>query len=167
MNRSAELKRTAFVTTKPRKGSRRWYVDKLDAAVRRIVKLQEPGCITCDEVDPRELECSHFFRRGFEPTRFDVAPDGNNHTQCRLCNRKHGKDRRPYEGWFLKRFGPVRGPAIIKSLDERAHSDRQFTPIELEELLRDVTEKLKALTATKRAAAVFMSRPYDDNDLPF
>lgn len=159
------MARSAFVTTKPRKGSKRWYVAKLDEKVRRIVKLQEPGCITCPETRPAELELSHFWRRGFEQTRFDVDPAGNNHTQCRRCNRKHGRDREPYERWFTQRFGPA-AHAILATLNYRAHSQEQFDIFQLEELLQKLTAQLKALTDRRREARSFMSKPYD-NDVPF
>jgi hypothetical protein len=163
---SKSMARTAFETTKPPEGSKRWFVAQLDEKVRRIVKLNEPGCITCPETRPAELELSHFFKRGYEPTRFDVGSNENNHTQCRRCNARHNTDRVPYERWFRQRFGPA-AEEIIQRLDERAHSGHQFSPVELEAMLKTLTDQLTALRQRRRAAAGLLAQPYDDADLPF
>lgn len=136
----------------------------LDETTRQIVKLNEPACITCGEMDLAVLECSHFMRRGFEPTRFDIEREGNNHTQCLLCNRKHNEDRKPYEDWFIRTFGPERGKQIMEKLNARAHGFEIYSTAGLAVLLNKHREILRAHRAPVIVRSV--NQPYS-NDVPF
>jgi hypothetical protein len=150
-------------TTKPRKGSRRWYVAELDDTTRQIVKFGATRCITCPETRIELLECSHFMRRGWDSTRFDIDPRGNNHVQCQTCNRAHNTDRGPYESWFMRSFGGVTGLRIIEELEKRARG-RQLTIIELDQKLSEHKAILKNMRV--RSVMQFANKPYS-NQVPF
>ena len=49
------------------------------------------------------LQCSHFFSRRYLRIRFDLR---NCNAQCAGCNRRHNRDRGPYETYMVETYGP-------------------------------------------------------------
>ena len=74
------------------------------------------------------LQCSHFYSRRYLSVRFDLR---NCNAMCAGCNRRHNRDRKPYERYMLKRYGA----AVIAELDQLRMGLGKVTDEELEEML--------------------------------
>ena len=66
-------------------------------------------CVTCGS--RQGLQCSHFYSWRYLSIRFDLR---NCNAMCSACNRRHNRDRKPYEKYMRKTYGPE---AIVE-LDE-------------------------------------------------
>jgi len=128
----------------PEVGSRRDLKKTLDDLTRRIVLRNESVCFTCDEPgrpgDP--LQCSHLFTRTWEPTRFDIHPEGNCHAQHATENNRHEDAPDAYNDEFIRRFGQ----GAFDDLERRAHSHAKFG---YAELLDMISEREEALNGTQ------------------
>lgn len=115
----------------PEPGSVRDLERILDALTREIVLRQESKCFTCPATT--NLQCGHLFERRHRGTRWDVAPNGNNHAQCSNCNGLHEEMPYIYIGAYVRRFGQ----AAYDELDRRAHSNHKLTYSELLEMIEE------------------------------
>lgn len=104
-------------------------VEANDEVVSLITRQREPACICCGSTE--ELTNGHLFSRRHHSTRFDVTPDGNCHTQCWPCNKRHQSEKDPYTFAFVRLFG---GAAHARVRD-RAFNGEKFTKIQLREML--------------------------------
>jgi hypothetical protein len=102
--RRAYMSRSRLVERPPEEGSRKWLVAELDRYTSLIVRRRDGRCVTCGS--SQGLQCSHFFSRRYLKIRFDLR---NCNAMCAGCNRRHNRDRRPYERYMLKTYR--RGPA--------------------------------------------------------
>jgi hypothetical protein len=102
------MSRSRLVERPPEEGSRKWLVAELDRLTSLIVRGRDGRCVTCGSV--QGLQCSHFYSRRYLSIRFDLR---NCNAMCTGCNRRHNRDRRPYERYMLKTYGP----AVITELD--------------------------------------------------
>lgn len=100
-----------------------------DEVVSLITRKREPACICCGSTE--ELTNGHLFSRRHYATRFDVTPDGNCHTQCWPCNKRHQSNKDPYTFAFVKRFGG----AAHASVRDRAYNGDKPTALQLREML--------------------------------
>lgn len=125
----------------PEAGSVRELENQLDDLTRRVVRLHEMTCFTDGRRgtpdDP--LELSHLFGRAQRPTRFDVHPEGGNHTQHRSCNQRHNNDKSIYQDEYIRRYGNE----AFEELEFRAHSNRVFTWLELHRMISQREAMLK------------------------
>jgi len=101
-----------------------------DEVVSLITRRREPACIVCGSTE--ELTNGHLFSRRHYATRFDVTPDGNCHTQCAGCNRRHQRNKDPYTFAFVRRFG---SEAHARVRDRALAPGVKFTVIELRGML--------------------------------
>src|ERR1044071_7842576 len=99
--RRAYMSRSRLVERPREEGSRKWLIAELDKYTSIIVRQRGKRCVTCGSV--QSLQCSHFYSRRYLPTRFDLR---NCNAMCAGCNRRHNTDRRPYERYMLKTYGP-------------------------------------------------------------
>lgn len=125
--RRAFMSRSRLVERPRAEGSRKWLVAELDKYTSLIVRRRDGKCVTCGSV--QSLQCSHFFSRRHLSTRFDLR---NCNAMCAACNRRHNRDRRPYERYMRKAYGP----AVVAELDGLRLSLGKGTDEELRETLR-------------------------------
>jgi hypothetical protein len=125
--RRAYMSRSRPVERPREEGSRKWLIAELDKYTSIIVRRRDGRCVTCGSA--QGLQCSHFYSRRYFSTRFDLR---NCNAMCAGCNRRHNRDRRPYERYMRK----VYGPAVIAELDGLRMSLGKVTDEELDELLR-------------------------------
>jgi 5-methylcytosine-specific restriction endonuclease McrA len=124
--RRAYMSRSRLVERHPEEGSRKWLVAELDRYTSLIVRRRDGGCVTCGSV--QGLQCSHFYSRRYLAVRFNLR---NCNAMCSPCNRRHNRDRRPYERYMRKTYGP----AVIAELDRLRLSLEKMTDEELLERL--------------------------------
>lgn len=127
------LARRAYMTRSPlvekplEEGSREWLLAELDRLTSLIVRRRDGRCVTCGT--RQGLQCSHFFSRRYLAIRFDLR---NCNAMCAGCNRRHNRDRAPYEGYMLETYGP----GVVVELDELRINLGKVTDEELNEMLQ-------------------------------
>jgi len=124
--RRAFMSRSQLAVRPPEKGSRKWLVAELDRLTLLIVRRRDGRCVTCGPV--QGLQCSHFYSRRYLSIRFDLR---NCNAMCSGCNRRHNRDRRPYERYMRK----AHGPGAVIELDGLRLSLSKVTDEELGEML--------------------------------
>lgn len=107
-------------------GKKRLLVRHADKATSFYVIRRDRFCVTCGTMN--NLSCSHLFRRGRMPLRFDLF---NCNCQCMTCNERHNSDPRPYEEWFIKKYGQKK----FDELQVESWKIRDFTPFELKNII--------------------------------
>jgi hypothetical protein len=127
LSRRAFMSRSRLVERPPEEGSRKWLVAELDRYTSLIVRRMDGRCVTCGGV--RGLQCSHFYSRRYLSVRFDLR---NCNAMCAGCNRRDNRDRRPYERYMRKTYGP----AVISALDGLRMSLEKATDEELSKMLQ-------------------------------
>jgi hypothetical protein len=126
--RRAFMSRSRLVKRPPEEGSRKWLVAELDRYTSLIVRMRDGRCVTCGSV--QGLQCSHFYSRRYLAIRFDPR---NCNAMCSGCNRRHNRDRRPYERYMLKKYGAL----VIAELGRLKASLQKVPDAQLVELLND------------------------------
>ena len=106
--RRAYMSRSRLVERPPEAGSRKWLIAELDRLTSIIVRRRDKRCVTCGSL--QGLQCSHFYSRRYLAIRFSLV---NCNAMCSTCNRRHNRDRRPYEKYMRKTYGPE----VIAELD--------------------------------------------------
>lgn len=119
--------RSRFVERPRETGSRKWLVAELDKYTSIIVRRRDGKCVTCGSV--QSLQCSHFYSRRHLSVRFDLR---NCNAMCAACNRRHNRDRRPYERYMRKRYGA----GVVAELDGLRMGLGKVTDEELGEMLK-------------------------------
>jgi hypothetical protein len=125
--RRAYMPRSPLAEKLPEAGSRKWLVAELDKYTSIIVRRRDRRCVTCGKA--QGLQCSHFYSRRYLSVRFDLR---NCNAMCAGCNRRHNRDRRPYERYMLKTYGR----AVVTELDELRMRLEKVTDEALGDLLR-------------------------------
>lgn len=115
---SAQLKRTYFKTTRPRKDSRRDLKDTLDRIFSLFIRLRDGCCSLCGST--QNLECGHYIGRSNPAVRFDPL---NAHCLCHNCNQLDNQNKAPYLN-FMKR---TYQPEALTELNSRAAQGKKFT----------------------------------------
>ena len=127
LSRRAYMSRSRLVERSPEEGSRKWLVAELDRLTSLIVRKRDKRCVTCGGA--QGLQCSHFYSRRYLSVRFDLR---NCNAMCAGCNRRHNRDRRPYERYMLKTYGS----GVTAKLDGLRMGLEKVTDEELGELLQ-------------------------------
>ena len=127
LSRRAYMSRSRLVERSPDAGSRKWLIAELDRLTSIIVRKRDKRCVTCGSA--QGLQCSHFYSRRYLAIRFDLR---NCNAMCAGCNRRHNRDRKPYERYMQKTYGPV----VIAELDKLRLSLLKVTEQELGEMLQ-------------------------------
>jgi hypothetical protein len=73
---------------------------ELDRLTSLIVRARDGRCVTCGTTD--DLTCSHYFKRRFLATRFDLT---NCNAQCSRCNDRHNQNPFPYRAYMVGLIG--------------------------------------------------------------
>jgi hypothetical protein len=157
MQRRSYIKRTPFERKATHKRPRRTYgglkakpyrsietrkgiKDALDVVTSLLVRARDGRCVTCGTTE--NLECSHYFKRRFLATRWDLR---NCNAQCSTENQEHNVNPFRYRAYMVERIGE-------DGLDELfALRNSVWRPSddELRELLEDYRGQLRTI---KRAA---------------
>ncbi len=124
--RRAYMSRSRLVVRASEEGSRKWLIAELDRLTSLIVRKRDRRCVTCGSL--QGLQCSHFYSRRYLRTRFDLR---NCNAMCSVCNRRHNRDRRPYERYMRKRYGA----GVVAELDQLRAGLQKVTDAQLLELL--------------------------------
>lgn len=125
--RRAYIPRSPLAEKLPEAGSRKWLIAELDKYTSIIVRRRDGRCVACGTA--QGLQCSHFYSRRYLSVRFDLR---NCNAMCAGCNRRHNRDRQPYERYMRKTYGP----AAVAELDKLRMCLEKFTDEELIDLLR-------------------------------
>ena len=131
-SRRAYISRSELSERPPEEGSRRWLVAELDKYTSIIVRRRDRRCVTCGS--RQALQCSHFYSRRYLSIRFSLV---NCNAMCPRCNRRHNCDRRPYEEYMLKTYGPS---ALAELNALRAAGDKVA-----DDELRETLDKYRAM----------------------
>lgn len=127
LTRRAFMSRSRLVERPREEGSRGWLIAELDKYTSIIVRRRDRRCVTCGK--SQGLQCSHFYSRRHLASRFDLR---NCNAMCSACNRRHNRDRRPYERYMRETYGP----AVIAELDSLRMGLQKVTDEELGEMLQ-------------------------------
>jgi hypothetical protein len=130
--RRAFMSRSRLAARPPEEGSRRWLVAELYRLTSLIVRRRDGRCVTCGS--RQGLQCSHFYSRRYLSIRFDLR---NCNAMCTGCNRRHNRNRTPYERYMLKTYGR----AVISELDGLGLNLEKMP----DEELRKMLQKYKAM----------------------
>lgn len=119
------------------------HIDKRDTIFSKIIRLRARfNCEACGKHFPKGhgLQCSHFFGRRHQSTRFD--PD-NAAAHCFTCHMRFGENPIKFYAWIKSYLGDVRYEALL--LRHRQIVKR--TKVELEELYEHLKAEYAALQA--------------------
>jgi hypothetical protein len=124
--RRAFMSRSRLVERQPEEGSHKWLIAELDRYISLIVRRRDGRCVTCGSV--QGLQCSHFYSRRYLAIRFDLR---NCNAMCASCNRRHNRDRNPYEKYMRKTYGA----GALAEMEALRVSLQKVTDAQLLELL--------------------------------
>lgn len=87
-----------------KKKSRKALVKELDRVHSLFIrKVGGNICVVCGKKE--NPTCGHLLTRTSYSTRWDTAPDGNCHVQCKGCNYNHESRPQKFTMWYINRFG--------------------------------------------------------------
>lgn len=132
LTRRAFMSRSWLVERPPEEGSREWLIAELDKHTSVLVRRRDQRCVTCGKA--QDLQCSHFYSRRHIAVRFDLR---NCNAMCSACNRRHNRDRRPYERYMRETYGP----SVIAELDSLRMGLQKVT----DEALREMLQRYQAM----------------------
>ena len=125
-----------------KKPTRSKLVKKLDTVFSQYIRLSNADnngyctCVTCNKTFFwKEIQAGHFMSRKHYSTRWD---ERNVKPQCVRCNIYNQG-----EGYLYSLY---LGDKLSKILLYESRELRKFTNIELEEMIKDYSERLKKLT---------------------
>ena len=127
---------------KAKKPTRSKLIKKLDTVFSQWIRLSNADnnknciCVTCNKVFFwKKIQAGHFLSRRFYSIRWDVR---NVNPQCVGCNVfKYGL---AYE------YSLFLGPVVANELYLKSKEIVKFTNYELEDMIKDYSDKLKKLT---------------------
>jgi hypothetical protein len=113
---------------------------RLRDCLRTTNTLYLGRCVSCGRVVKyNECDAGHYISRSVTATLFD---ERNVNLQCKNCNGfPDGMTFENYRKELIKRYGD----GIIIELEEKAKENKKYTIQELEELTRELKEKIKLL----------------------
>lgn len=124
--------------------------DDLKPILSRFIRLRDclrttgspdyGECITCDgHFRYDQLDAGHFMSRSYNATLYD---ERNVHAQCKGCNAFKNGDVLEYR----RQINLLYGEGVAEEIEYRAkHTTKKFTPQELEQLKKELTEKISKL----------------------
>jgi 5-methylcytosine-specific restriction endonuclease McrA len=119
-------------------------IDKSDTLFSQYIRLRDKKCCRCgspvrlnDEGLPVSHQCSHYWSRGKEGTRFE--PD-NSDTLCYGCHERwgHGDERDDYKQFKIEQLGEKRFKSLMIQAYQYKKKDRKMSLIVAKELLKSV-----------------------------
>lgn len=124
-------------------------LDKADKMFSRYIRLRDGKCVRCGRRgeknkngDPiKGLQCSHYFGRGKESTRFDEL---NCDSLCFGCHQYWGStDREAYREFKIKQLGQNEFDKLILRANMTQKKDRKLAYIISKKLYEDEKAKQK------------------------
>lgn len=132
-------------TPKKPKTARKRLINALDKACSLYIRQKYANdkgiayCYTCGRQAPwQELDCGHFMKRTYYPTRWDFD---NLRPQCVRCNRLLSGNYEIYRKKMVDELGQDK----VEELERKAKSGEKKTPLELEILLKNITNMLDSI----------------------
>lgn len=132
-------RRSRFVTRRHSIQTRKGVIEELDRVTSLIVRKRDGACVTCGEARPDYLTCSHFYKRRFLNTRFDLR---NCNCQCAICNESHNTRPWAYTSWFLDNYSID----VMAELFELRNRKETPTTEELKYMLSEYRQMLKEMS---------------------
>jgi hypothetical protein len=113
-------------------------VDRADQLFSRYVRLRDKECLKCHrrgggEYHIQGLQCSHFYGRRKESTRFDLL---NADSLCAGCHKWFTEHKTEYEAWKLERLGQKEYDLLMLRSNTPAKKDRKLQAMIWKELLK-------------------------------
>lgn len=140
LKREQKLKDRIKKIKRPKAPSRRDLGKRLWKLTSLYVRNVEKCCYTCNKILTfKEREAGHFWTQGgHKRVKFDLM---NVHTQCKGCNHFKSGNLAPYASRLIKEYGLKK----YQNLELRSNDATPFTEIELEKMILEMEEKIKAL----------------------
>lgn len=116
-------------------------IDKRDKVFSELIRLRARwNCEACGRYFPKGhgLQCSHFFGRRHQSTRYDLD---NAAAHCYTCHMSFGENPTIFTAWIKKYLGDYR----YEALELRHRKIVKRTKPEAEELYQHLREQYKAL----------------------
>lgn len=118
-------------------------IDKRDTVFSKLIRLRARfNCEKCGRYFPQGhgLQCSHFFSRRHQATRYD--PD-NACAHCFTCHQRLGENPMEFSAWIRSYLGDAR----YEMLQERHRRIVKRTKADSESLYQHLKEQLRTLEA--------------------
>lgn len=125
-------------------------IDKRDTIFSKLIRLRAGwNCESCRKYFPfgHGLQCSHFFSRRHQSTRYD--PD-NAAAHCFTCHQRLGENPVEFAVWIRKYLGDVR----YEELQIKHRQIVKRTKADAEALYQHLKEQFTALEANPNHAVV-------------
>lgn len=116
-------------------------IDKADSLFSRYIRLRDKRCMRCMRPGTGDegitgLQCSHYFGRRKESTRFDP---NNCDALCMGCHQEWGSaDREAYRVFKIRQLGEKGFKNLCISAESYMKKDRKGMAIAIKELLKTV-----------------------------
>ena len=118
-------------------------LDKADVLFSKFIRLRDKHCVRClkggsgiDGIDG--LQCSHYYGRRRENTRFDPE---NCDSLCFGCHQEWGStDREAYREFKIKQLGKKGFDLLQMRANTMKKKDRRMALIVIKELLKTLEE---------------------------
>lgn len=124
-------------------------IKKLDRVFSLYIRLRDAmpsgyvKCISCGKIKRfDDVDCGHFHSRVHMATRFD---EFNCHAECKFCNRFSSDHLISYQRNLIRKIGQN----MFDILNAKAHSTKQWSDWELEQMITFYTKKVKELSLQK------------------
>lgn len=107
-------------------------IDKADAEFSKYIRERDGKCMRCgspvrynDKGDPVSHQCSHYFGRRKESTRYDPE---NCDTLCHGCHQQWGStDRESYRAFKIKQLGQYGFDRLLLRSNTHQKKDRKMS----------------------------------------
>ena len=120
-------------------------IDKADAKFSQYIRLRDMACVRCgspvelnDKGLPITHQCSHFWGRRNENTRFDAD---NADCNCFTCHRYFGENPAAFTEFKREQLGDERFDALALRAHIAKKRDREMEFIRAKELLKNLMEE--------------------------
>lgn len=114
-------------------------IDKADSLFSKYIRLRDKECLRCHRKGSGDLgitglQCSHFYGRRKESTRFDPE---NADSLCAGCHRYFTEHKTEYTEWKIEKLGDKRYDLLTLRANTPAKRDRKMQEIIWKKLLED------------------------------
>lgn len=114
-------------------------IDKADALFSKYVRIRDKKCLRCGrrgsgDLGITGLQCSHFYGRRKESTRFDLL---NADSLCAGCHRFFTEHKTEYEEWKLEQLGQKEYDLLTLRANTPGKRDRKMQAIIWKKLVED------------------------------
>ena len=103
---------------------------KADKVFSLWIRARDKRCVSCGS--EQNLQNGHYISRSHNATRYN---EKNNNCQCLTCNIFKKGNYPAYTLYLMRKYGN----GIIKELEKIGRETKQFTPAELERIIKKYT----------------------------